>query len=131
MSAGSSSLRRRLSGSGARSGVELEVRDLRERVDAGVGPARAVELELPAPCDLADGAVNLALDGAGVLLDLPAAVARPGVLDDQLEPRHQRSAFSAPAIRAAQRLGTNLMLSAPILFAMPGIASALPAIIAS
>ena len=107
------------------------MRDLRERVDAGVGPARAVELELAASRDLADRAVDLALHGACVLLDLPAAVARAGVLDDQLESRHQRSAFSAPAIRAATRRGTNRTLCAPILFATPGIASAFPAIIAS
>ena len=60
---------------GRQSGVGLEVRDLRERVDAGVGPARAVELEFAASRDLPNRAVDLALHGAGVLPDLPAAVA--------------------------------------------------------
>ena len=46
MSAGSASLivRRRLSG--GRRGPHVEVRDLGERVDAGVGTAGAVELEV-------------------------------------------------------------------------------------
>jgi hypothetical protein len=68
--------------------VELEVRDLRERVHAGIGPARAVELELAGLERFADGAVDLTLDRAGVLLDLPAAVARAGVLDQEAEARH-------------------------------------------
>ena len=88
MSGGSSSLscggeRRR-----RQSRVQLEVRDLAQRVDARVGPAGAVELERGLRRDGADRAVDLALDGAGVLLDLPAGVARAGVLDQQLEAGH-------------------------------------------
>ena len=44
MSAGSSSLRRRRERLRSQSRVEFEVRDLCEGVDAGVGPARPVEL---------------------------------------------------------------------------------------
>ena len=116
---------------GCQARIELEVRDLRERMDARVGPARAVQLELAASRDLADGAIDLALHRAGVLLDLPAAVLRAGVLDDELESRHQCSALRAPAIFAAMRRGTNRTLCTPILLAMPGTTSARPAIIAS
>ncbi len=111
--------------------VELEVRDLRERVDARVGAARAVELEFASARDLADGAIDLALHRAGVLLDLPAAVSRAGVLDDELESRHQRLALRAPAIFAATLRGTSRTLWAPILLATPGTTSARPASIAS
>ena len=101
--------------------VELEVRHLRERVHACVGPARAVQLELAASGDLADGAVDFALHRARVLLDLPAAVPRAGVLDHELESRHQCSALRALAILAARRRGTKRTAWAPILLAMPGI----------
>jgi hypothetical protein len=77
-------------------GIQLEMRDLGERMDAGIGSARAVELELPASRDLADGAIDLALHRAGVLLDLPAAVLRAGILDDELEARHQALALREP-----------------------------------
>ena len=63
-------------------GVEIEVRDLRERVHAGVGPSRAVELELPPPRHVRDRPIDLSRDGPRVLLDLPPAVARAGVFDD-------------------------------------------------
>ena len=88
MSGGSSSLRRRPSASGAQRRGDVEVRDLAERVHARVGAARAVQLEPVGAERLAHGAVDLALHRPRVLLDLPAAVAGAGVLDEQLEPGH-------------------------------------------
>ena len=67
---------------------DVEVRDLRERVHAGVGSSRSVELEVRAARRRADRAVDLALHRPRVLLDLPAAVAGSRVFDRQLEPRH-------------------------------------------
>ena len=88
MSAGSSSLSRAAQRVRRQVRADVEVGDLRERVDAGVGAARPVELEVVAAGDRSDGAVDLALDRPGVLLNLPAAVARAGVLDGQLEAGH-------------------------------------------
>ena len=88
MSAGSSSLSRARSDSGGSARADVEVRDLGERVHAGIGPARAVELEVAPPGDRPDGAIDLALHGPCVLLNLPAAVARAGVLDGEAEAGH-------------------------------------------
>ena len=88
MSAGSSSLMRPAQRLGCQAGVDVEVRDLRQRVDAGVGAARPVQLEVRAAGRLADRAIDLALHRPRVLLDLPAAVARAGVLDQELEAWH-------------------------------------------
>ena len=88
MSAGSSSLIFRRSSFGRERRVEVEVRDLRERVHAGVGAAGPVQLELRATRRRRDRAVDLALHRARVLLDLPAAVARAGILDEEFEARH-------------------------------------------
>src|SRR5204862_7360021 len=63
---------------GRHRGADVEVRDLRERVDAGVGSARSVQLEIAAPRDRAYRAIDLTLHGPRVFLNLPAAVARPG-----------------------------------------------------
>jgi hypothetical protein len=46
--------------------------DLAQCVDAGVGAAGAVDLELGAFGEAAEGALELALDGVGLALDLPA-----------------------------------------------------------
>src|SRR5439155_11603449 len=70
--------------------ADVEMRHLRERVHAGVGPARSVQLEVLAPGDRADSAVDFTLHRLRVLLDLPAAVACAGVLDRQLEAWHAR-----------------------------------------
>ena len=80
---------------GRQRGRDVEMRDLRQRVDAGIGAARAVQFEVLAAGHRSDGAIDLALNRAGVLLDLPAAVPRAGVLDRQLESGH------APFYRAA------------------------------
>jgi hypothetical protein len=65
------------------------VGDLGDGVHAGVGASGTVDLEAVAPGRLAHGLDQLALDGPRVGLDLPAAVARAGVLDGQLEPGHR------------------------------------------
>ena len=88
MSAGSSSFSRAAQRLGRQARADVEVRDLAERVDAGVGAARSVQLEVLPAGDGAHGAVDLALHGPRVLLNLPAAVARAGVFDRQLEARH-------------------------------------------
>ncbi len=59
-----------------------QVRHLGQRVHPGVGAPRGAELEYRAG-DAGERAPQLAADGPGVLLLLPAAVARPLVLDDQ------------------------------------------------
>jgi hypothetical protein len=66
---------------------DLEMGDLQEGMDAGVRAARAVELEVAAAADGLDRLLELALDRARVLLDLPAAVARAGVFERKLEPQ--------------------------------------------
>ena len=72
-------------------GVNLEVRDLRQRVHARVGAPRAVQLELPAPRRLVDGALDLPGNRPRVLLDLPAAIPRAGIFDHELEAGHWES----------------------------------------
>src|SRR5450759_2897991 len=69
--------------------IQLEMRDLRERVDPGVRATGAVQLELAAPGHVADRAIDFSRDCSRVLLDLPAAVPATGVFDDELETRHQ------------------------------------------
>ena len=91
MSAGSRSFRAWSNGTGRELRLEVQMGDLPQGVDAGVGAARAVQLEVGAPRDEAHGGGDLPLDGAGVLLDLPAAVARAGELDDEAEPAHRPS----------------------------------------
>jgi hypothetical protein len=71
--------------------TDVEVGDLRQRMDPGVGAAGPLELEAALAGRVAGGALELPQDGAGILLDLPAAVARAGVLDGQFEP-HARPA---------------------------------------
>jgi len=70
---------------------DLEVGHLPERVHARIGTAGAVELDRRLTGGLVNGAHQLALHRSGVLLDLPAAVARARILDQQLEARHARS----------------------------------------
>ena len=65
--------------------LHLEVRDLEQGVNPGVGPPRPVQLEPLPPTGALHGPVQLSLDGAGILLDLPAAVPRAHVLERQLE----------------------------------------------
>jgi len=76
----------------------VEVGDLREGVHAGVGTAGAVQLEVLTSGHRPDRPVQFTLDGARVLLDLPAAVAGAGVLDREAIAGH------ASILRAAADL---------------------------
>ncbi len=67
---------------------DVEVRDLFERMHAGVGPPRAVQLELILSGHFGDDARQLALHRPRVFLDLPAAVLRAGVFDEDFEASH-------------------------------------------
>ena len=77
------------------------MRDLRERVDAGVGAAGSVQLEVARAGGGADRALDLALHRLRVLLNLPAAVARAGVFDRQLE-AHRRPLRIYPGTQHAR-----------------------------
>ena len=65
--------------------MDVKVRDLCEGVDASVGAARAVELEVAFARRLQQRAGDFALNRPRVLLDLPAAIAAAGVFDGQFE----------------------------------------------
>src|SRR5437867_10932240 len=57
-------------------------------MDARVGAAGTIELEILAPGHRPDRAIDLPLNGPRVFLDLPAAETCAGVLDGQLEAGH-------------------------------------------
>src|SRR5262245_29243178 len=61
---------------------------LTERMHPCVGASGSIELEVGPAGDIAHGSIDLALHRSRVLLNLPAAVAGPRVLDGQLEPGH-------------------------------------------
>ena len=70
-------------------GRHVEVRDLAEGMDAGVGSPRAVDLEAIAPArDLLDRLDEIALHRAGVALHLPARIPGAVVLEQEAEARH-------------------------------------------
>ncbi|PYR20887.1 MAG: hypothetical protein DMF98_22965 [Acidobacteria bacterium] len=73
-----------------KAGDDVEVRDLAGGMHPRIGPARARQLEVSAAGHFPDRVVDFALDGPGVLLDLPAAVSGPGVLEGQFESRQRR-----------------------------------------
>ena len=77
-------------GDGGEARLQVEVGDLAESVDACVGAPRPVDLEVGAVRHRPHRRGQLPLDGAGVLLDLPSAVARPRELEDELEAAHLR-----------------------------------------
>jgi hypothetical protein len=56
---------------------------------AGVGASGPVQLEITHASRFAHGPIDLAGHGAGILLNLPPAVARAGVLESQLEAGHR------------------------------------------
>ena len=85
MSEGRPSLTRRHSSSVGQGGCDVQVGNLGQRMDAGVGAARAVDLESFDAGSLANGPFELALNRLRVRLNLPAAVARTGVFDRELE----------------------------------------------
>src|SRR5436190_23709186 len=57
-------------------------------MDTCVGAPGSVQFEVTAASDFSYRAVDFALDGACVFLNLPAAVAGSGILDSQLEAGH-------------------------------------------
>src|SRR5258705_4656403 len=65
--------------------VDVEVRGLRGGMHAGIRASRSVELEIAYAGRFAHGALDFALHGARVLLNLPAAVPRAGIFDRQLQ----------------------------------------------
>src|SRR5262245_21229159 len=67
---------------------DVEMRDLGERMDAGVGPAGAVDLKLFLTGHMANGLRELSLHRARILLDLPSAVTSPGILENDFEAGH-------------------------------------------
>ena len=70
--------------------VEIEVRHLRERMDAGIGAPQAVKLELVSARRSSDGALDLSVHGSSIFLHLPAAVPRAGILNRQFEAHSSR-----------------------------------------
>jgi hypothetical protein len=72
----------------------VEMGHLGRCMDAGVGPAGTVQLEILPPRHGSHRAVELALHGARVLLNLPAAEPRAGVLDGQLEAGHREEIYN-------------------------------------
>jgi hypothetical protein len=65
------------------------MRDLSERMDPCVGAAGSVQFEFTALRDFANRAIDFALNGPRVLLNLPPAIARAGILNQQLESWHR------------------------------------------
>src|SRR4029078_1099226 len=68
--------------------AHIEVRHLRQRMHTGIGPSGAVQLEIPSSGDVAHRAIDFSLHGAGIFLNLPAAVPRAGILPRELETGH-------------------------------------------
>src|SRR5665647_1836038 len=69
---------------------DIAMRDLAQRMHAGVGAARAVNADLLA-ADRLDRVFQRALYRRAVLLDLPAAERRAVIFDGQFVARHQSS----------------------------------------
>ena len=68
----------------------VAMRDLRQRMHAGIGAAGAVNADLFA-ADRLDRVLQRALHRRAVLLDLPAAERRAVILDDEFVAGHQDS----------------------------------------
>src|SRR5262245_4507343 len=85
--------------------VDLEMGDLCKSVHPGIGPPGSIELELLPARRLPHRAIDFALHRAGILLNLPAAVAGAGIFDEQLEPRHPRILWPWPVDPAIPRSG--------------------------
>src|SRR5688500_8334106 len=73
-------------------GMDIQMGDLCQRVDAGVGSTRSVQFEVVDAGRCQNRAFELPLNRARVLLNLPAAVPRPGVFKGQFQ------SHSAPGI---------------------------------
>src|SRR2546427_6970392 len=84
------------------------MRDLPQRMDAGVCAPRPVDLEFPHASRFLNRPFELTLNGPGILLDLPPAVASAGVLDRHLESHaHALTSFSV--------LGSAFWVRVPLL----------------
>src|SRR6202048_1675133 len=68
----------------------IAMRDLRDRMHAGVGAARAVNANLLA-ADRLDRIFDRALHRGAIVLDLPAAIRRAVIFDDEFVAGHQLS----------------------------------------
>ena len=68
--------------------VDVEMGDLRQGVYARIGASRSIQFELAPFGSLDHCALDLAGDRTGVFLDLPAAVFRARVFDQQFEACH-------------------------------------------
>src|ERR1700694_4014188 len=66
----------------------IAMRDLPERMHTGVGAARAVNTNMLA-ADRLDRIFQRALHGSAIVLDLPAAVRRAVIFDDDFVAGHQ------------------------------------------
>src|SRR5688572_4309113 len=66
--------------------IDIQMRHLAERVNARIRTTGTVQLELLHARDLEKRALDLPLYRSRIALDLPAAIARPGVLEGQLQP---------------------------------------------
>ena len=67
--------------------VEIDMRDLAQRMDAGIGPAGALH-EHDLAAELRHRAFERALHGRAVLLDLPADERPAVIFDGELVARH-------------------------------------------
>src|SRR5262245_14685799 len=70
---------------GRERGARVEVGNLSNRVNTRVGPARSIQLEILESGGLANRAIDLALNGSCILLDLPAAVLGARVLNREFQ----------------------------------------------
>src|SRR5260370_18736315 len=68
----------------------IAMRDLRDRVHAGIGTARAVNESLLA-ADRVDRIFDRTLHGSAIVLDLPAAIRRAVIFDGEFVTGHQLS----------------------------------------
>ena len=102
---------------GREASLQVEVGDLAERVHARVRAPRAVDVEIAPARDLSHHALDLALHGAGVRLNLPAAIAGARVFERELEARHRRDTLWAAGRRVKPPGRGAYHLSELILFA--------------
>ena len=87
--------------------LKVDMRDLAQRVDAGVRPPRAVGGRVFARHG-EEGALERLLDREAVLLPLPADERRAVIFEDQLKARHSAS-LRAGAARGKVRRALSLL----------------------
>src|SRR5262245_18022043 len=101
--------------------AHVDMRRLRDRMDARRRPCGAVQLEILASGHDANRTVDFALDGSRVLLNLPAAVPRSGVFDGELEARHGVIVGSQPVNRASATTSTIAGMSSAVVSLVPSL----------